>query len=77
MLRHIGVRHVLGSRETAFVEQLAQLGGVDVILSSLTSPGMLSASTSVLKPGGRLVEIGKRDIWTQHTMNRCSSMRMI
>jgi hypothetical protein len=40
------------------------LGGVDVVLNSLTSPGMVGGSLAVLKQGGRFVEIGKRDIWT-------------
>ena len=37
-----------------------QVGGVDVVLSSLTSPGMVAATAAVLRPGGCFVELGKR-----------------
>ena len=40
------------------------MGGVDMLLNSLTSPGMVAASLAALAPGGRFVEIGKRGIWT-------------
>lgn len=48
-----------------FAADLAELcpGGVDVVLNSLTSPGMLAASLAVLKHGGAFIEVGKRDIW--------------
>jgi short-subunit dehydrogenase len=36
-----------------------------VVLNSLTSPGMVGGGLAVLKPGGRWVEIGKRDIWSR------------
>ena len=64
LLRQLGVQHVAGSRDTAFAEVAAQLGGVDVVLNTLTSPGMVAATASVLRPGGRFVEISKRDIWS-------------
>ena len=67
LLRSLGVAHVVGSRDTQFVGPLACLGGVDVVLNSLTSPGMVGGSLSVLRRGGRFVEIGKRDIWTPNT----------
>jgi NADPH:quinone reductase-like Zn-dependent oxidoreductase len=67
LLRSLGVRAVVGSRDTQFVGPLACLGGVDVVLNSLTSPGMVGGSLSVLRRGGRFVEIGKRDIWTPNT----------
>lgn len=35
-----------------------------MVLSALTSPGMVAASASVLRRGGRFVELGKRDIWS-------------
>ena len=49
-----------------FATELAQLfpDGVDVVLNSLTSPGMLAASLAVLRHGGAFVEVGKRDIWS-------------
>jgi NADPH:quinone reductase-like Zn-dependent oxidoreductase len=64
LLRSLGVECVVGSRDSGFVGPVSCLGGVDVVLNSLTSPGMVGGSLSVLKAGGRFVEIGKRDIWT-------------
>ena len=37
-----------------------QVGGVDMVLSSLTSPGMVAATASVLRLGGCFIELGKR-----------------
>ncbi len=53
-----------------FAADLAALfpEGVDVVLNSLTSPGMLAASLAVLKHGGTFVEVGKRDIWAAARM---------
>ena len=57
--------------------ELAQLvpGGVDVIVNSLTSPGMLAASLAALKHGGTLVEVGKRDIWAAARVAQASAGR--
>jgi NADPH:quinone reductase-like Zn-dependent oxidoreductase len=63
LLRSLGVEHVVNSRDLTCFEGIARLGGVDVVLNSLTSPGMVGGSLSVLRRGGRFVEIGKRDIW--------------
>ena len=63
LLRSLGVGAVVGSRDSVFVGPVSCLGGVDVVLNSLTSPGMVGGSLAVLKQGGRFVEIGKRDIW--------------
>jgi NADPH:quinone reductase-like Zn-dependent oxidoreductase len=63
LLRSLGVECVVGSRDSGFVGPVSCRGGVDVVLNSLTSPGMVGGSLSVLKAGGRFVEIGKRDIW--------------
>ena len=65
VLHQLGVKHVVSSRLTQFVAEVAQLCGVDVVLNSLTSAGMVAASMAVLKPGGRFIEISKRDIWAQ------------
>ena len=64
LLQSLGVPHVLGSRDTHFVSELAQLGGADVVLNSLTSSGMVAGSLAALSCGGRMVEISKRDIWS-------------
>ena len=65
VLHELGVEHVVSSRHTQFVSEVAQLGGVDVVLNSLTSSGMVAASLAVLKTGGQFIEISKRDIWAQ------------
>ena len=64
LLRGLGVQRVLGSRDTAFVSEAAQLGGADILLNSLTSSGMVAGSLAALGAGGRFVEISKRDIWS-------------
>eukprot|EP00963_Diacronema_lutheri_P014532 scaffold3092_cov1468-Pavlova_lutheri.AAC.1 len=63
LLRQLGALHVGSSRDTSFAEICAWSGSVDLVLNSLTSPGMVSSSLSVLAPGGCFCEIGKRDIW--------------
>ena len=71
-LRGLGVEHVHDSRSTGFAaEILAATGGrgVDVVLNSLTGEGFIAASLSALAPGGRFVEIAKRDIWSAETMS--------
>lgn len=65
VLHKLGVQHVVSSRHTQFVAEVAQLGGADVVLNSLTSSGLVAASLAVLKTNGRFVEISKRDIWAQ------------
>jgi NADPH:quinone reductase-like Zn-dependent oxidoreductase/NADP-dependent 3-hydroxy acid dehydrogenase YdfG/acyl carrier protein len=65
LLELMGVRHVMDSRSLAFREEvLARTGGegVDVVLNSLAGE-FIAASLSVLKPYGRFLEIGKRDIY--------------
>jgi acyl transferase domain-containing protein/acyl carrier protein len=65
-LRELGVKHVLDSRTLAFVDEVRTATdgrGVDVVLNSLSGP-FLEGSLSLLASGGRFVEIGKRDIYT-------------
>ncbi|MEU7168141.1 SDR family NAD(P)-dependent oxidoreductase [Streptomyces morookaense] len=65
LIRLLGVRHVLDSRAPDFAERvLAVTGGhgVDVVLNSLSGEAM-SRGLEVLRPGGRFVEIGKRDLY--------------
>ena len=64
MLRSLGIQHVVNSRNTASVTELSHVGGVDVVLNSLTSPGMVAGSAAGVRLGGRFVEISKRDIWS-------------
>ncbi|MEV5238431.1 SDR family NAD(P)-dependent oxidoreductase [Streptomyces cinnamoneus] len=63
-LRGLGVEHVLDSRTLDFaprVEEITDGKGVDVVLNSLAGEA-LARSLELLRPGGRFVELGKRDI---------------
>jgi len=59
-LRSNGFRNVLDSRTLRFVSP--ENFFPDCVVNALTSPGMVSASLSTLKRGGRFVEVGKRGI---------------
>jgi acyl transferase domain-containing protein/NADPH:quinone reductase-like Zn-dependent oxidoreductase/thioesterase domain-containing protein/acyl carrier protein/short-subunit dehydrogenase len=64
-LRRKGAAHVFDSRTTAFaagVRRATKGRGVDVILNSLAGDA-ISKSLSLLAPGGRFLEIGKRDVY--------------
>jgi phthiocerol/phenolphthiocerol synthesis type-I polyketide synthase C len=65
LLTALGVDHVLDSRSTQFVEEVASItgAGVDVVLNSLAGEAM-EASIGCLRPFGRFVELGKRDYVT-------------
>eukprot|EP00803_Ostreobium_quekettii_P000409 evm.model.scf_315.2 EVM.evm.TU.scf_315.2 scf_315:16736-21153(+) len=65
LLRSLGARHVFSSRDAKFAGQVWLCGGASVLINSLTSPGMVAASLSALKMGGRVVEISKRDMWSR------------
>ena len=70
-LRNIGVQHVMNSRSLDFVEEISQATdgeGVDVVLNSLAGE-FIPASISVLKPFGRFLEIGKRDIYADSKLS--------
>ncbi|GAB2626595.1 type I polyketide synthase [Streptomyces capparidis] len=63
-LRALGVEHVLDSRTLGFaprVMEITQGRGVDVVLNSLAGEA-ITRSLELLRPGGRFVELGKRDI---------------
>lgn len=63
-LRGLGVEYVYDSRSLDFAEELrrdTQGAGVDLVLNSLAGAA-LNASISLLKPGGRFLELGKIDI---------------
>jgi acyl transferase domain-containing protein/NADPH:quinone reductase-like Zn-dependent oxidoreductase/acyl carrier protein/NADP-dependent 3-hydroxy acid dehydrogenase YdfG/SAM-dependent methyltransferase len=62
LVRALGVRHVLDSRSTAFVDEVREITGtgVDVVLNSLAGEAM-ERSIACLRPFGRFVELGKRD----------------
>ncbi|MFV0131896.1 SDR family NAD(P)-dependent oxidoreductase [Streptomyces sp. HMX87] len=64
-LRSLGVRHVFDSRSLHFADQIRCLThgrGVDVVLNSLAGEA-LTRSLELLKPGGRFLELGKRDFY--------------
>ncbi len=64
-LRELGVEHVLDSRSTDFADTVRTITGdrgVDIVLNSLSGDALM-AGMSLLAPGGRFVEIGKRDIY--------------
>ncbi|WAZ26177.1 SDR family NAD(P)-dependent oxidoreductase [Streptomyces cinnabarinus] len=65
LLRSLGVEHVMDSRSLAFADEITRATdgrGVDVVLNSTTGEA-LARSMRLLAPGGRFVEIGKRDIF--------------
>ncbi|MBR7676563.1 SDR family NAD(P)-dependent oxidoreductase, partial [Streptomyces daliensis] len=65
LLRGMGVRHVLDSRTLDFAVQVREITegqGVDVVLNSLAGEA-LTRSLELLRPGGRFIELGKRDIY--------------
>ena len=64
LLRQLGIKHVVDSRSSSVATDVAALGGIDVVLNSLTSPGMVAGSVAGVRPGGCFVEISKRDIWS-------------
>ena len=71
-LRSLGVSHISTSRDSDVFgrEMRGMLGDdrVDVVLNSLTSGNYVEESVALLAPGGRFIEIGKRNIWSQERM---------
>jgi len=64
-LRLAGADHVLDSRDLAFssaVREITDGQGVDVVLNSLSGEAM-DRSLEILKPFGRFLELGKRDLY--------------
>jgi polyketide synthase 12/myxalamid-type polyketide synthase MxaB len=58
-LRDLGIEQVLDSRSLAFKDQIS--GGVDIVLNSLAGAAV-DAGLSLLRPGGRFIELGKTDV---------------
>jgi acyl transferase domain-containing protein/acyl-CoA synthetase (AMP-forming)/AMP-acid ligase II/NADPH:quinone reductase-like Zn-dependent oxidoreductase/acyl carrier protein/NADP-dependent 3-hydroxy acid dehydrogenase YdfG len=66
-VRELGVTHVFSSREPGSAPAMRELtegAGVDVILNSLIGPFILDGFAA-LAEGGRFIEMGKAEIWTQ------------
>jgi phthiocerol/phenolphthiocerol synthesis type-I polyketide synthase C len=75
-LRALGVEHISDSRSLAFADELlaaTEGEGVDVVLNSLTGEA-IGKGLAALRPYGRFVEIGKRDIY-QHGRLRMWQLR--
>jgi acyl transferase domain-containing protein/NADPH:quinone reductase-like Zn-dependent oxidoreductase/acyl carrier protein len=68
----MGVEHVFSSRDTAFADSIERIvgpRGIDVVLNSLTGE-ILARSLDLLKPGGRFLEMGKREILAPDVLER-------
>ncbi|MCE9529721.1 MAG: type I polyketide synthase [Planctomycetes bacterium] len=64
-LRFQGVKHIFHSRNLSFADGVRETTGgrgVDVVLNSLAGE-FIPRSLELLSPGGRFVEIGKKDIF--------------
>ncbi|KUL43815.1 polyketide synthase [Streptomyces sp. NRRL F-4489] len=68
-LRGMGIRHVMDSRSLDFGEQIREAtgDGVDVVLNSL-SGAAIRTGLETLRPFGRFVELGVRDILSDAPM---------
>lgn len=65
LARLYGAHHVLDSRSLAFADDVMALtggSGVDVVLNSLAGEA-ITRNLQILRPFGRLLEIGKRDLY--------------
>ena len=65
-LESLGVTHILSSRSLQFADEvMARTNGegVDIVLNSLAGE-FIERSLSVLRPGGRFLELGKNAVWT-------------
>ncbi len=64
-LRLAGADHVLDSRDLTFADAVREITGgqgVDVVLNSLSGEAM-ERSLEILRPFGRFLELGKRDLY--------------
>src|SRR6202048_1533922 len=64
-LRLAGADHVFDSRDLTFCDAVREITGgqgVDIVLNSLSGEAM-ERSLEVLKPFGRFLELGKRDLY--------------
>ena len=71
-LRSLGIAHVFDSRTSDFGQDVVEAtggAGVDMVLNSLTGPGFVEANLACLAPGGRFIELGRRDIWSREAMS--------
>ncbi len=72
LLQSLGVEHIMNSRTLEFADQIMESTngeGIDIVLNSLAGE-FIPKSLSVLREGGRFVEIGKTDIWDQDRVEK-------
>ncbi|MGC0374056.1 SDR family NAD(P)-dependent oxidoreductase [Streptomyces sp. SAI-229] len=65
LLRTLGAEHVLDSRSLDFVPRVRELTGgrgVDVVVNSLSGEA-IAHGLGLLRPNGRFIELGKKDIF--------------
>ncbi|QCD60976.1 polyketide synthase [Streptomyces hawaiiensis] len=70
LLRSLGAWHVLDSRSLDFVPRVRELTegrGVDIVVNSLSGEA-IAHGLDLLRPNGRFVELGKRDIFLNNTL---------
>ena len=70
LLRLLGYDHVLDSRSLAFADQVREITGgrgVDVVLNSVAGEAM-KRGLELLRPQGRFVELGKRDMLADNAL---------
>jgi myxalamid-type polyketide synthase MxaB len=66
-LAALGIEHIMDSRSLEFREQIMEATngeGIDLVVNSLTGDA-IGAGLSVLREGGRFLELGKTDLWDQ------------
>ncbi|GGX34058.1 type I polyketide synthase [Streptomyces noursei] len=71
LLRFLGAEQVLDSRSLNFAGEVAPLTGgrgVDVVVNSLAGEAIVR-SLELLRPGGRFIELGKRDIYENKSLS--------
>ncbi len=71
-LKSLGIAHVMDSRSLAFAQQIMEAThgeGIDLVVNSLTGE-TIAASLSVLRAGGRFLELGKTDLWDQERVDQ-------
>ena len=69
-LQSLGVTHLMDSRTLAFADEVlteTQGRGVDLVLNSISGEA-IPKSIATLAPGGRFLEIGKRDIYANSSL---------
>ncbi|MCD9878920.1 type I polyketide synthase [Streptomyces guryensis] len=70
-LKELGIRHVFDSRRLDWAQEVRAATdgkGVDVLLNSLAGAA-IPLGLDLLAEGGRFVEVGKRDIYSEHRVS--------